>query len=60
MRFLYFLALAFILYYVAKGVYRRFLTPPPASNPDLVRQAPSRRDLDYSKVKDANYRDVNE
>ena len=60
MRFLYFIALAFILYHVAKGVYRRFLAPPPPSNPDLVRQTPSRREIDYSKIKDANYRDLND
>ena len=59
MRFLTFLAVAFILYHVAKGVFRRLLAPPPSSRrPDLERQTPSRRDLDYSKIKDATYREV--
>ena len=58
MRFLYFLAISFILYQIAKGLYRRFLAPPSGSRPEMVRQPPPRREIDYSKVKEARYREV--
>jgi hypothetical protein len=58
MRFLYYLSLAFVLYLIAKGVYRRFLAPPPGGRPEMVRQSPPRREIDYSKIKDATYREV--
>ena len=59
---------AFFLYWVIKGTLRRFLAPPPAerkraragekegARPVAEKRRPS--GIDYSKVKDADYRDL--
>ena len=63
-RYFLFAILVFLLYWGIKGVFRRFFAPPrPAAR---RRVAPERKEevregrpgIDYSKVKDANYRDL--
>lgn len=59
---------AFFLYWVIKGTLRRFLAPPPAARKraragekDRVKPVAEKRrapGIDYSKVKDADYRDL--
>ena len=59
--------LVFILYWAIKGTFRRFFAPPrPAARKRMARErreeVPEPRErrpgIDYSKVKDANYRDL--
>jgi hypothetical protein len=59
---------AFFLYWVLKGTLRRFLAPPPAERKRARAREESRgkpvtgnrraQTIDYSKVKDADYRDL--
>jgi hypothetical protein len=70
-RFLLYIAITFILYQIARAFVRRLLGPrprprrPAANNPEPERVDPSRTPLpvkgpriDYSKVRDARYRDL--
>jgi hypothetical protein len=60
--------LIFLLYWVIKGTFRRFFAPPrpqkrrraaPEKRKEEVTEPNDRRPgIDYSKVKDANYRDL--
>lgn len=53
--------ITFILYWGIKGIARRFMKPPAAPRRSTRAEAhgPARADrIDYSKVRDASYRDV--
>lgn len=66
-RYFLLVVLAFLLYWILKGTFRRFIAPPPRAAarkmPDsrpAQRVPPERRraGIDYSKVKDADFRDL--
>jgi len=66
-RYFLLVVLAFLLYWILKGALRRFLAPPRESRPRRATESrptqsvpPRRRriGIDYSKVKDADFRDL--
>ncbi len=65
-RILAFVIAAFFLYWVLKGTLRRFLAPPRERrrmrrDESVTTTVPEKRrnpGIDYSKVKDADYRDI--
>ncbi len=66
-RYFLLVVLAFLLYWILKGTIRRFFAPPARKRRHTVavprptqRVTPDRRrvGIDYSKVKDADFRDL--
>lgn len=66
-RYLLILAIAFVLYWFLKGTLRRFLAPPrrrrkrpaaAAKTGEKVETGRRSSGIDYSKVRDADYRDL--
>ena len=72
-RYLLIAFIVFLLYWMLKGTLRRFLAPPPSARPRakgrpagrdraererVERPRPSGTGIDYSKIKDADYRDL--
>jgi hypothetical protein len=65
-RYLLILAIIFILYWMLKGSLRRFLAPPKRTRKRAASRAKERvqestgrsSGIDYSKIKDAVYRDL--
>jgi hypothetical protein len=65
-RYLLILVIIFLLYWTLKGSLRRFLAPPrrrrsvarPRSKEQVQRGKRGAPGIDYSKIKDADYRDL--